>query len=214
MILFVEGCRASGKTYLINNLLESIHLDILKNPEKFEVKPDIEYYKFYFANHIRTLGLQDLDNTASLHYFSLGNIMTILEMNLQPQYRNKIWIFDRAMISAYVWAVLRKRMLPARAQQEYKALLSSDLYRNCKTIMITVNEDRREQDLARNKDMFDGAHSTDDELRQFGHFLEFGRNQLADRSRKNDIAIVTNNFDKESIERFVTESKRLLSISA
>lgn len=214
MILFVEGPRACGKTYLINELLASINLDILKNPEKFEVKQVIEYYKFYFANHIKTLGLQGIDNTASLHYFSLGNIMTILEMNQQPQYANKVWVFDRAIISAYVWAVLRKRMLPARAQQEYEALLSSDLYRDCKTIMITVNEDRREQDLARNKDIFDGAHSTDDELHQFGHFLEFGRSQLADRSRKNDIAIITNNFDRESVERFVTEGKRLLSISA
>lgn len=214
MILFVEGPRACGKTYLINDLLESVNLELLKSPEKFDTDPDIEYYKFYFANHIRTLGLHNIDNAPDLHYFSLGNIMTILEMNQQPQYRDKIWIFDRAIISAYVWAVLRQRLLPTRARQEYEALLSSDLYRNCKTIMITVNQDRRDQDLARNKDVFDGAHSTDEELHQFGHFLEFGKDHLADPARKNDISFITNNFDQESVDRFVAEGKKLLGISA
>ena len=88
MILFIEGPRHSGKTYLINNFLSVCN------------DPRIEYYKFYFANHIKMLDLVKLDDSAALHYFSLGNIMTIMEMNLRPEYRDKIWIFDRAILSA------------------------------------------------------------------------------------------------------------------
>ena len=87
MILFIEGPRHSGKTYLINNFLSVCN------------DPRIEYYKFYFANHIKMLDLVKLDDSAALHYFSLGNIMTIMEMNLRPEYRDKIWIFDRAIFS-------------------------------------------------------------------------------------------------------------------
>ena len=67
MILFIEGPRHSGKTYLINNFLSVCN------------DPRIEYYKFYFANHIKMLDLVKLDDSAALHYFSLGNIMTIME---------------------------------------------------------------------------------------------------------------------------------------
>jgi predicted AAA+ superfamily ATPase len=89
MILFVEGARHCGKTFLINKFIENCN------------DPRLEYYKFYFADHIKTLDLVELDSDPSLHYFSLGNIMTIMEMNLRPEYRDKIWIFDRAIISAY-----------------------------------------------------------------------------------------------------------------
>ena len=113
MILFVEGARHSGKTFLINKFVEDCN------------DPRVEYYKFYFANHIKTLDLVGLDSTPSLHYFSLGNIMTIMEMNLRPEYQDKIWIFDRAIISAYTWAILRNRLTRNAAELEFLKLLNT-----------------------------------------------------------------------------------------
>lgn len=216
MILFVEGPRASGKTYLINSLLEEINpkpINSIKYPLEPVYKPKAEYYKFYFAKHIELLGLQDLDNTAALHYFSLGNIMTILEMNQQPQYKDKTWIFDRAIVSAYVWSVLRGRLTPCRAKDEFETLIGSSLYSNCKTIMITTDDDRTKHDTARNKDVFDGKHTTSEELHMFGKFLDFGKYTLCDSERDNALSIVVNRFDQDSTNCFIQESKKLLGIT-
>ena len=201
MILFVEGPRSCGKTYLIENFLKNLKAQ----QEKYPLDPTlfgVEYYKFYFANHIKTLGLQDLDATPALHYFSLGNIMSIMEMNLRPQYQGHTWIFDRAIISAYSWAVLRKRLSPERARQEYEALLNSDLYRNCKTIVVKV--DRQTNDN-RGKDIFDGAHSTEEEVHQLNHFIQFGRTSLDYRPWNNELSFITNTFN-ETTQRFNDDS--------
>jgi thymidylate kinase len=201
MILFVEGPRSCGKTYLIENFLAKLK----EQQKQYPLDPvffGVEYYKFYFANHIKTLGLQDLDATPALHYFSLGNIMSIMEMNLRPQYQGHTWIFDRAIISAYAWAVLRNRLTPNRARDEYRALLSSELYQNCKTIVIAV--DRQTNDN-RGKDMFDGAHSTEEEYHQLGHFLDFGVEFLSNQHRNNSLSFITNTFN-ETTQRFNDDS--------
>lgn len=213
MILFVEGPRTCGKTYLINELIESVNAEVVKNPDLGPFDFDIEYYKFYFANHIKLLNLQRFDNTPALHYFSLGNIMTILEMNQQPQNKDKIWVFDRAIISAYVWSVLRKRLTLTEASDEYLALLSSWLYGNCRTIMVNVDQDRSTEDRERDKDMFGGIHSTTEEQDYFSHFLKIGQDNLSDLTRHNSIAIVTNRFDFQSVNDFISIGKKLLDIS-
>lgn len=217
MILFVEGPRACGKTYLINDFLKEVNPEPIDN-EKYPLepvfKPAVDYYKFYFADHIKTLGLESLDNTPALHYFSLGNIMTILEMNQYDEYSDKIWVFDRAIISAYVWSVLRGRLTPVRARKEYEILVNSDLYSNCKTIMITTEVDRSNEDKAREKDFFDGTHSTEEELHQFGHFLDFGKAQLSDSSKNNALSIIVNRFDQASTDQFIREGRLLLELPA
>jgi hypothetical protein len=196
MILFIEGPRACGKTYLINDFLEVCN------------NPNVEYYKFYFADHIKTLSLTGLDKTPSLHYFSLGNIMTIMEMNLQPEYVDKIWIFDRAIISAYTWAILRGRLTKETAEAEYRALLKSDLFKNCKTLMITT--DKQTKDTTRKKDIFDGAHTTIEEQQIMGSFIQLGLPFLASTDRNNGLGIVINQFDDSSINSFNQECQRLL----
>ena len=158
--------------------------------------------------------MQDLDKTPALHYFSLGNIMTIMEMNLRPAYKNKIWVFDRAIISAYVWAVLRGRLSRERAEAEYIALLKSDLYRNCKTIFVTVNVDRSEQDKARNKDVFDGAHSTFEEMSMMKEFIDLGKHELVEPLSNNGLLVLQNSFDQPSTDGFITWTKSLLGLPA
>lgn len=188
MILFIEGPRKSGKTFLINQFIETC------------TNPNVQYYKFYFADHVKTLGLSTKDHTPDLHYFSLGNIMTILEMNLLPENKDKIWIFDRAIISAYTWAILRNRLTRQYAQSEYLALLKSNLFKNCKTLLIKVAIDT--EDSSREKDLWDGTHSTSEELQLMTQLINLGWYQLTDGVLGNDIASVFNRFDESSIANF------------
>lgn len=189
MILFVEGPRACGKTYLIENFLE-VHS-----------RPTIEYYKFYFADHIKLLSLQKFDATPSLHYFSLGNIMTILEMNQREQYKDKVWLFDRAILSAYAWAILRGRLSEDESMKELGTLLNSWLYKNCKTILIDVKDQTKDGGV-RQKDMFDGAHSTKSETYHLLNLAEANVALLMDKYRGNALELMTNEFDDASQEKF------------
>jgi hypothetical protein len=198
MILFIEGARGSGKTFLINQFIET-HKD-----------PRIEYYKFYFANHVKALDLVELDATPALHYFSLGNIMTIMEMNLRPEYKDKIWIFDRAIISAYTWAILRKRLDRSRAELEFLKLVSSDLYKNSKTLVVSVAG--QTGDSSRVKDTWDGTHSTVEEQELMTNLTEAGLTNLADIDKNNDLSFVFNHFDQTSVVSFNHECCKLLGI--
>lgn len=204
MILFVEGTRACGKTHLTKKFIESIKLEY---PDA-----DIEYYKFYFADHVKTLDLHRTEGTPAMHYFSLGNIMTILEMNKLN--KRKVWVFDRAIVSAYVWAVLQNRLTLVWAKREYEALLKSDLFVNCKTLFVISGTDRSESDKLRNKDKFGGIHKTDEEFEMFSTFLQYGNLQLDEKSRGNEFEIVTNNYDEDSIATFILAGKKLLCITA
>ena len=198
MILFIEGPRHSGKTFLINNFLASCN------------DPRLEYYKFYFANHVKNLGMVADDQSPSLHYFSLGNIMTIMEMNQRPEYKDKIWIFDRAIVSAYTWAILRGRLSATKAELEYFSLLKSELYQNCKTLVVSVTG--QTGDSARSKDTWDGAHSTQEEQSQMAHLLDIGRSWLAKSSLNNGLSIMVNQFDAASASAFNRECYQLLGI--
>jgi len=198
MILFVEGARHSGKTFLINQFLE-----------KYD-DSRIEYYKFYFANHVKMLDLVELDATPALHYFSLGNIMTIMEMNLRPEYKDKIWIFDRAIISAYTWAILRKRLGRSQAELEFLKLINSDLYKNSKTLVVSVAG--QTGDSSRIKDTWDGKHSTTEEQLLMASLIESGLKNLADTDKNNGLSFVFNQFDEASVNSFNQECCKLLGL--
>lgn len=199
MILYVEGARHSGKTFLIEQFLSK------------QLDPRIEYYKFYFANHIRTLDLVGFDSSPELHYFSLGNIMTIMEMNLRPEYSDKIWVFDRAIVSAYTWAILRGRLAKSSAQLEFLKLLDSSLYKNSKTLLVSVNG--QTGDSGRVKDTWDGKHSTQEEQSIMTELIDLGLNRLSDSKELcNGFSLVINNFDEASVDMFNIECCRLLGI--
>ena len=198
MILFIEGPRGCGKTFLINQFLKEC------------TDSRVEYYKFYFADHVKALNLAQNDSDPSLHYFSLGNIMTILEMNQRPQYADRIWIFDRALISAYTWAVLRGRLDLEAAGIEYMKIMGSDLFKNCKTLYVTV--DRQTGDSARVKDTWDGAHSTQIETDHLSHFFGLGFDIIGSSDRRNDGTMIRNNFDQQSVELFKSTCYQLLGI--
>lgn len=198
MILIIEGPRNSGKTFLIEQFIKSCN------------DPRIEYYKFYFANHIKSLNLVKHDNDPILHYFSLGNIMTIMEMNLLEEYKDKIWIFDRAIISAYTWAILRNRMSSEEAEAEYMKLINMDLYSNIKILLVTTNG--QTNDAERTKDIWDGAHSTFEEMQIMLNLMDLGIDQLSNETKNNKFGMITNLFTQESISDFTKACHTLLGL--
>ena len=198
MILFIEGPRHSGKTFLINNFLKECS------------DPRLEYYKFYFANHVKTLDMVSDEKSPSLHYFSLGNIMTIMEMNLRPEYKDKIWIFDRAIISAYTWAILRNRLSRNAAELEFLKLINSDLYKNSKTLVVAVTG--QTGDSGRVKDTWDGKHATFEEQQLMAKIIESGSSQLSNNDAGNQLSFIFNQFDELSVKLFKNECYRLLNI--
>lgn len=200
MILYIEGPRHSGKTFLIDQFIKSCD------------DSRIEYYKFYFANHIRTLDLVKYDSSPILHYFSLGNIMTIMEMNLREEYKDKIWIFDRAIISAYTWAILRNRLSRETAESEYSKLLNTDLFSNSKTLLVTV--DGQTNDLNRNKDTWDALHTTGEELSIMQKLIHLESAQLADPDKANGFTMMCNRFNESSILTFNNTCYTLLGLTA
>jgi hypothetical protein len=199
MILFIEGPRHSGKTYLIEKFLEQ------------NTDPRVEYYKFYFANHLKTLDLQWQEDQPGLHYFSLGNILTILEMNQREEYKDKIWLFDRAIISAYTWALLRKRLDLIRAREEYRKLLESNLYSNCKTVFIYT--EGQTGDDNRKKDHWDGQVKTEDELDIMMDFLQDGMSDLVSSVRNNSLYFVKNDFDQVAVNEFIQSCNSALGLN-
>ena len=97
MILVIEGHRHSGKTFLIEKFFEQ------------NTNPKVHYYKFQFAKYIDQLEMRDQDAGPGVHYFSIANVLTILELN-QTILKDQILVFDRCIFSAYVWSIYRERM--------------------------------------------------------------------------------------------------------
>lgn len=203
MILFIEGPRAVGKTYLINHFIE-----YTKTNSKYK-DFDVEYYKFHYTKHIHLLLCNKKDDP-NLHYFGLGNVLTILEMNTNPIYKDKIWIFDRALITTYVWATLYNRLKQHQAQNEFLTILHSDLYQNCKTLVIEPSIDRTAIDLNRNKDQFGGEFSTYTEYDLMDKFINLGHSELTNQTKDNSLLKVLNHYNDFSKLEFIETCNKLL----
>jgi len=186
MITYIEGPRNCGKTFLLTKYFD-----------RSSKKDTIEYYKFYFANHFKTLGLEWIEDSPALHYFSLGNIMTIMEMNVENKLNLPI-VFDRAIISAYTWAILRKRLTKEKATEEFLKLIGSPLFRDSKTIVIRHNSLGIS---SRVKDSWDGSNNLE-EWHIMSELIEAGKDHLSDSVRNNELVIIDNVFDEDSISKF------------
>lgn len=158
MILFLEGPRGSGKTYLIDKFFEQ------------NTNPRIVRYKFYFVNWINRLGLKNNDTSPNLHYLSLGNILSVMEHMAKDN--SKLVVFDRGLYGCYAWSQLRKRLPYNQALSELTEILLSPEYKNCKTLYIepiNLNDPNR-ADL-RDKDMWDNLHPGVEEARMYKEFF-------------------------------------------
>lgn len=188
MIVLIEGHRHSGKTYLMEKFFE-------QNPN-----PKVHYYKFMFAKYIDELEMRDQETGPGVHYFSIANVMTILELN-QTLLKDEIIVFDRSIFSAYVWSIYRERMDKDRLVEEFGKILKSDLWQNCRVIYVKrpveISTETREKDYFGN---FENAEAEKNLFEQlFSNFIE----QISDKKRNNKLLRFTNNFDLLSEERFI-----------
>jgi len=198
MVIFCEGPRNSGKTYLIEKFFE-------QNED-----PNIIYYKFYFAKYIKQLGLQRFDNDPALHYFSLGNIMTILELN-QTEFKDKILVFDRSIFSAYVWAQLRNRLTKDEAFAEFKKIVNDrNLYSNTRVLFIhkVLSDD---VECRTDKDFFDKFEDYEKEFKAFGEIFSAFMLEVNDRSKGNSLNYFANEFTDESVDEFKKQLYKLIA---
>ena len=186
-LIIIEGSRNNGKTHLIEKFFEQ------------NTNPNVHYYKFQFAKYIDELGMRDQDSGPGVHYFSIANVMTILELN-QSLLKDQILVFDRCIFSAYVWSIYRERMDQTRLLGEFQKILTSDLYKNSKVIYVDRAENVKV--VKREKDYFDNFENADAEKELFERIFSEFKDEITDSSRNNDFARLTNRFDDDSIEEF------------
>jgi len=188
MIILIEGHRHSGKTFLMEKFFE-------ENKD-----PKIHYYKFQFAKYIESLGLRDQEDGPGVHYFSIANVLTILELN-QSILKDQVIVFDRCIFSAYVWSIYRERMDNDRLTNEFRKILNSELWQNCKILYVSrpteINTEVREKDYFENFENLESEKNLFDKL--FSEFIEV----ITDDKLNNSLIRFKNNFDQLSEERFI-----------
>jgi len=187
MIIFIEGPRHVGKTHLINSFFAQ------------NKNPDIIYYKFQFAKYIEELGFRDHEAGPGVHYFSIANVLTILELN-RTLLKDKIMIFDRSIFSAYVWSIYRKRMPKARLLSEFSKILNGELYQECTVLYLTRNQETDPE--KREKDYFGNFENYTIEKKLFEDIFKDFRSEIIDSKKSNHFMTFTNNFDTTSVSDF------------
>jgi len=187
MIVMIEGPRHCGKTYLLENFFRT------------NANPDIMYYKFAFAKYIEDLGIRDHETGAGVHYFSIANVMTILELN-QTVFKDKLLVFDRSIFSAYVWSIYRKRLDQDRLISEFKKILSSELYQNCYVIHIDrINSAKVSK---REKDFFGNFEDYGTEWSLFEKIYDETSEFVIDPKKNTNLIRFMNHFNEESLGDF------------
>lgn len=187
MIIMIEGARHNGKTFLIDKFFEQ------------NQNTNVHYYKFQFAKHIDDLGMRDQETGPGVHYFSIANILTILELN-QTLLKDHILVFDRCIFSAYVWSIYRERMNQFRLLTEFQKILISELYQNSK--ILYVDRSSNIEIEKREKDYFGNFENADREKELFERIFSEFKNEITDSSRNNEFKRMTNYFDGTSSTLF------------
>jgi len=187
MIIMIEGHRHSGKTYLIEKFFEQ------------NTNPKVHYYKFQFAKHIDDLGMRDQESGPGVHYFSIANVLTILELN-ETLLKDHILVFDRCIFSAYVWSIYRERMGTFRLLEEFRKILNSKLYQNVKLLYVERGDDIKI--TKREKDYFGNFEDVDHEKELFERIFSEFSSQIADSARMNEFSRMINEFDDSSSVQF------------
>jgi thymidylate kinase len=187
MIIMTEGARHSGKTFLIEKFFEQ------------NTNLDVHYYKFQFAKYIDDLKMRDQETGPGVHYFSIANVLTILELN-KTLLKDKILVFDRCIFSAYVWSIYRERMGQFRLLEEFRKILNTDLFQDVK--LLYVERDESVKIIKREKDYFGNFENADREKEIFERIFSEFNNQITDLSRNNEFNRVTNHFDDDSSTQF------------
>lgn len=196
MIVIIEGHRSSGKTFLIDKFFEQ------------NQNPKVHYYKFKFAKYIDDLKMRDQETGPGVHYFSIANVLTILELN-RTLLKDHVLVFDRCIFSAYVWSIYRERMGTLRLLEEFKKILDSELYQASKVLYV-----ERAEGIEINrgiKDYFGNFENADREKEIFERIFSEFMFQMTDVSRDNEFSRMTNHFNEASSTQFNTMLNDLIN---
>lgn len=195
MIIIVEGARNIGKTYLLNSFFE-------RNRD-----PNTIYYKFQFADYLKTFDLKD-PNTSTpdaiairhgIHYFSIANILTIFELN-QTILKDKIVVFDRCVFSAYAWSIALNRLPKEKLIGEFEKILSSDLYQNC--ALLHVDRGTGPFQPRAQKDAFTEHENYEKECNGLTELFTHFNHHITDSLKNNSYHTFINNHDEASVKGF------------
>jgi hypothetical protein len=186
-LLIIEGHRHSGKTHLIEKFLEQ------------NTDSRVKYYKFQFAKYIDDLEIRDQEDGPGVHYFSIANVMTILELN-KTLLKDHFLVFDRCLFSAYVWSIYRNRMDQLRLLKELKTILTSDLYVDSKVLYVERGEGISTK--KRDKDYFGNFEDASAEKELFERVFSEFMPEISNSDKGNTFTRLINNFDEGSISHF------------
>ena len=180
MLILIEGPRGAGKSHLVDNYFAQ------------NKNENIIYFKWGFTGWVKTLGLEEDNKT--MHYFSLGNILTVLEIGA-TLFKDKHLILDRSLFSTYVWALYRKRLLKLELINELNHILESPLYKKCHVLYINKDDNAKIKRRGE-KDMFDKFENYSMERSCYDEvFRIFHKSLISDT---NNLTHFTNHFDKLS----------------
>jgi len=188
MIILVEGPRGSGKSHLVNQFME-------KNGDS-----DVLYYKFAFSDWIKTLKIQDMEKGPGVHYFSISNIITLLDV-ANKMLQGKTIILDRSIFSAYVWSIYRERMDIDRLIREFSRFLGHESYNECKIVYVSKEDSSLVIDRSKD-DIFDEFENYEEEKLIYDNILHFFENEITDPKRNNSLVHFKNRFDSSSESDF------------
>lgn len=188
MITMIEGPRGVGKSTLVDNYF------------KQNKKENVVYYKFAFSDYIKNLKFEDHEQGPGVHYFSISNIITILEIS-NTFLKDKHVVFDRSIFSAYVWSIFRNRMPKDRLITEFSNLLNSQIYRDCNVISIANPEGHIPAE--RNKsDIFNKYESFNEESKIYSEIFDIFNSEINNNNKGNFGYSFINNKDQDSFNRF------------
>lgn len=184
MLILIEGPRGAGKSHLVDNYFAQ------------NMRDDVIYFKWGFAGWVQSLNI-DGDKIAT-HYFSLGNILTVLEMG-NTLFKGKHLILDRSLFSTYVWALHRRRLHKSILMDELRLILQSPIYKNCHIFYVNKGQN---VDIKRRyeKDIFDKYE--DYSMEKFYYDEIFKQSHTLIDEDTNSITYFTNHFDKLSQAEF------------
>lgn len=188
MIIMIEGPRGVGKSTLVDNYFK-------ENPRE-----DVIYYKFAFSDYIKNLGFEDQEKGPGVHYFSISNIITILEIS-NTILKDKHVIFDRSIFSAYVWSIFRDRMPKNRLMVEFYNILRSPIYRDCKLVSVE-NPDGHVPFLRNKSDIFNKYESFNEESEIYSEVFSTFNGDINNEFKGNVGYKFINNKDDNSIREF------------
>ena len=182
MIILIEGSQGSGKSHMVNFLKKRCRLD--KN---------IIFYKYQHVSHLKNLNIEEIEPNDSFHYFTVSNTLTILELH-KTVLKDKIFVFDRGVFSAYAWSIMRKRLGSDALYNEISRLLVSDLYRDCHVIRVKSGKDSTRA----HSDLFDRYADTVKEDFIFDTLFDKNMDLIDDSFKHNSYTEVSNEKDSLS----------------